>query len=95
MVRLLCDDRTNNGKAEVSGATPLPIAAQSGNVVTVRLLLCFWALGAAANLFDAALHAIAPVVGSAVGLVPGGITAMSVAGTSRRNDSRYPRRGSG
>lgn len=42
-------------------------------VVTVRLLLCFWALGAAAGLYDAALHAIAPVVGSAVGLVPGGI----------------------
>lgn len=42
-------------------------------VVTVRLLLCFWALGFAADLYDAALHAIAPVVGSAVGLVPGGI----------------------
>jgi hypothetical protein len=42
-------------------------------VVTVRLLLCFWALGATANLYDAALHAIAPVVGSVVGLVPGGI----------------------
>lgn len=42
-------------------------------VVTVRLLLCFWALGAVADLYDAALHAIAPVVGSVVGLVPGGI----------------------
>ncbi|MEL7690094.1 hypothetical protein [Citromicrobium bathyomarinum] len=42
-------------------------------VVAVRLLLCFWALGASADLYDAALHAIAPVVGSVVGLVPGGI----------------------
>lgn len=42
-------------------------------LVTLRLLLCFWALGAHAVLYDAALHAIAPVVGSAVGLIPGGI----------------------
>ena len=41
--------------------------------VTVRLLLCFWALDADAILYNAALHAIAPVVGSAVGLVPGGL----------------------
>ena len=59
------------GMRAATGLLALRIAMLG--VVTVRLLLCFWALGAAANLFDAALHAIAPVVGSAVGLVPGGI----------------------
>lgn len=42
-------------------------------IVAAQLLLGFWALGAAASLIDAALHSIAPVVGSAVGIVPGGL----------------------
>ena len=42
-------------------------------IVALQLLLCFRALGADAVLADAALHAIAPVVGSAVGIVPGGL----------------------
>ncbi len=61
----------SGGTASAMGLLALRIAMLG--VVTLRLLLCFWALGAAANLYDAALHAIAPVVGSAVGLVPGGI----------------------
>lgn len=42
-------------------------------IVAAQLLLCFWALGANATILDAALHSIAPVVGSAVGIVPGGL----------------------
>lgn len=42
-------------------------------IVAGQLMLCFWALGANATIVDAALHAIAPVVGSAVGIVPGGL----------------------
>ncbi len=42
-------------------------------IVAAQLMLCFWALGANATIVDAALHAIAPVVGSAVGIVPGGL----------------------
>ncbi|NCP18298.1 MAG: hypothetical protein GW855_03960 [Erythrobacter sp.] len=41
--------------------------------VAVQLLLCFRALGVDAVLRDSALQAIAPVVGSAVGIVPGGL----------------------
>ncbi len=51
------------------------LALRIGMLATValQLLMCFHALGADADLADAALHSIAPVVGSAVGIVPGGL----------------------
>jgi len=42
-------------------------------LVAGQVMLSFRALGASASIVDAALPAIAPVVGSAVGIVPGGL----------------------
>jgi len=49
----------------------LRIAMLAG--IAIQLWFCFRALGANAGLADAALQSIAPVVGSAVGIVPGGL----------------------
>lgn len=38
-----------------------------------RLMLCLWAIGAEASLTDAAVYTVAPVVGSAIGIVPAGL----------------------
>ena len=42
-------------------------------IVALQLLFCFRALGEPAGPIDAALYAVAPVVGSAIGIVPGGL----------------------
>ena len=49
----------------------LRIAMLAG--IAMQLWFCFHALGTDAGLSDAALQSIAPVVGSAVGIVPGGL----------------------
>lgn len=49
----------------------LRIAMLAG--IAMQLWFCFHALGTDAGLSDAALQSIAPVVGSAVGILPGGL----------------------